>query len=70
MSKYNNMSNFGETTFYENINLNKLKYIIINPAEYEDLIKEQEKDMRRTDKNYNAYASLKKIRDASEVSVD
>ena len=71
MSKYNNMSNIGEITFYENFNLTKLDYIINNPAKYEDLIKEQEKDMRKTDKNNNAYASMtasfQKNRNASEV---
>ena len=56
------MSNIGEPIFYEKINLTKLNYIINKPAKYEDLIKEQEKDMRRTDKNYNAYAVFQKIR--------
>ena len=59
-----NMSNIGETIFYEKINVAKLNYIINNPAKYEDIIKEQEKDMRRTDKNYNAYAVFQKIRNA------
>ena len=59
-----NMSNIGETIFYEKINIAKLNYIINNPAKYEDIIKEQEKDMRRTDKNYNAYAVFQKIRNA------
>ena len=58
------MINTGETVFYEKINITKLNYIINNPAKYEDLIKEQEKDMRRTDKNYNAYAVFQKIRNA------
>ena len=59
-----NMSNIGETTFYEKINVSKLIYIINNPSKFEDIIKEQEKDMRRTDKNYNAYAVFQKIRNA------
>ena len=58
------MSNIGETIFYEKINIAKLNYIINNPAKYEDIIKEQEKDMRRTDKNYNAYAVFQKIRNS------
>ena len=56
----NNM-NIGETTFYEKINITKLKYIINNPDKYDSIIKEQEKDMRRTDKNYNAYAVFHKM---------
>ena len=63
MLKYK-MENIGETIFYEKINIAKLNYIINNPAKYEDIIKEQEKDMRRTDKNYNAYAVFQKIRNA------
>lgn len=53
-----------EDTFYEKINIAKLNYIINNPAKYDDIIKEQEKDMRRTDKNYNAYAVFQKIRNS------
>jgi hypothetical protein len=64
LGKSMNMSNVGETTFYEKINVSKLNYIINNPSKYEDIIKEQEKDMRRTDKNYNAYAVFQKIRNA------
>jgi hypothetical protein len=42
---------------------NPAKYgiLINNPAKFLDIIKEQEKDMKRTDKNYNAYAVFKKI---------
>jgi hypothetical protein len=50
-----NISN--KTTFYEKINVSKLNYISNNPSKYEDIIKEQEKDMRRTgklQKNRNA----------------
>jgi hypothetical protein len=64
LGKSMKMSNVGETTFYEKINVSKLNYIINNPSKYEDIIKEQEKDMRRTDKNYNAYAVFQKIRNA------
>ena len=66
----NRMSNIGETTFYEKINLTKLNYIINNPAKYDDIIKEQEKDMRRTDKNYNAYAIFQKIRNSVIIPYD
>jgi P4 family phage/plasmid primase-like protien len=61
------MLNIGETVFYEKINIAKLNYIINNPTKYEDLIKEQEKDMRRADKNYNAYAVFQKIRNAVTI---
>ena len=44
------MQNIGETTLNKKINIAKLNYIINNPAKYEDIIKEQEKYMRRTDK--------------------
>ena len=56
------MTNIGETTFYEKINVKKLNYIINNPVKYEKIIKEQEKDMRRFDKNYNAFAVFQKLR--------
>ena len=48
------------TPFYEKINLTKLKYIVEHRSEFEDIIKEEEKDMRRDD-NYNAFAIFKKI---------
>jgi hypothetical protein len=55
--------NIGETTFYEKINIYKLDYILKNQSKYEEIIKEQEKDMRRADKHYNAYAVFQKIKD-------
>ena len=54
--------NIGESVFYEKINVKKLNYIINNRAKYESIITEQEKEMRRTDKNYNAYAVFQKLR--------
>ena len=56
--------NIGETTFYEKINIYKLDYILKNQSKYEEIIKEQEKDMRRTDKHYNAYAVFQKIKES------
>lgn len=50
-----------ETTFYEKINLTKLKHIVNNPLKYKDIIEEQERDMRRHDKHYNAFATFQKI---------
>ena len=55
--------NIGESVFYEKINVKKLNYIINNRAKYESIITEQEKEMRRTDKNYNAYAVFQKIKE-------
>lgn len=55
--------NIGESVFYEKINVKKLNYIINNRAKYEAIITEQEKEMRRTDKNYNAYAVFQKIKE-------
>ena len=55
--------NISETTFYEKINIKKLNYILNNCSKYEAIITEQEKDMRRTDKNYNAYAVFQKIKE-------
>lgn len=54
------MDNIQDLQFYEKINLTKLKYIINNPSKYEDIISEQERDMRRY-KNYNAFAVFQKI---------
>jgi hypothetical protein len=51
------------TTFYEKINIKKLNYILNNRSKYEAIITEQEKEMRRTDKNYNAYAVFQKIKE-------
>ena len=56
--------NIGDTTFYEKINIYKLDYILKNQSKYEEIIKEQEKDMRRTDKHYNAYAVFQKIKES------
>jgi len=56
-----NTLKIGEATFYEKINIKKLNYIINNRSKYETIILEQEKDMRRLDKNYNAYVSFQKI---------
>lgn len=55
--------NIGTSTFYEKINIYKLDYILKNQSKYEEIIKEQEKDMRRTDKHYNAYAVFQKIKE-------
>jgi P4 family phage/plasmid primase-like protien len=49
------------TPFYEKINLTKLKHIVANPQKYKDIIDEQERDMRRHDKHYNAFATFQKI---------
>ena len=55
------MTKITETsTYYEKINLTKLKYILNNPTKYENIIAEQERDMRRY-KNYNAFAVFQKI---------
>jgi P4 family phage/plasmid primase-like protien len=53
--------NIAETTFYEKINITKLKHIVNNPLKYKDKIEEQERDMRRHDKHYNAFATFQKI---------
>ena len=58
--------NIGESVFYEKINVKKLNYIINNRAKYESIITEQEKEMRRTDKKYNAYAVFQKLRRIEE----
>ena len=65
MYKYNTMNtlNIADSTFYEKINVAKLNFILNNQSQFEDIIKEQEKDMRRTDKNYNAYAVCQKIKE-------
>ena len=55
--------NIAETTFYEKINIKKLNYIINNPSKYKAIIEEQEKDMRRSNKHYNAYAVFQKIKE-------
>lgn len=55
--------NIGETIFYEKVNIKKLNYILNNRSKYEAIINEEEKDMRRTDKNYNAYAIFQKIKE-------
>ena len=55
--------NIGELVFYEKVNIKKLKYIIKHPAKYEKIIVEDEKEMRRYDKNYNAYAVFQKIKE-------
>ena len=51
-----------DNVFYEKINIKKLNYIINNRSKYETIIKEQEEDMRRSDKNYNAFAVFQKIK--------
>ena len=55
--------NIGDNVFYEKINIKKLNYILNNRSKYETIITEQEKEMRRTDKNYNAYAVFQKIKE-------
>jgi len=57
------IKNIGECIFYEKINIKKLNYILDNRSKYENIITEQEKEMRRTDKNYNAYAVFQKIKE-------
>ena len=55
--------NIEGTVFYEKVNVKKLVYILNNRLKYENIINEEEKEMRRHDKNYNAYASLQKLKD-------
>jgi len=50
------------TIFYEKINISKLRYIYANPNEYEGIIRNEDKGMRRYN-NYNAWTSIKKIID-------
>ena len=66
MLKYNTNKmtlNIAETTFYEIVNVKKLNYIINNRSKFEAIINEQEKDMQRSDKHYNAYAVFQKIKE-------
>jgi hypothetical protein len=53
--------NITETTFYDKINLTKLKHIVNNPLKYKDIIEEQELNMRRHNKHYNDFATFRKI---------
>ena len=62
--------NIGKTIFYEKVNIKKLNYILNNRSKYEAIIKEQEEDMRRTDKNYNAYAVFQKIKENIVIPSD
>jgi len=55
------MLEIGESTFYEKINLTKLKYIIYNQSDYADIIKKEESVMRRENKGYNAFMVFSKI---------
>ena len=55
------MLEIGESTFYEKINLTKLKYIIYNQIDYADIIKNEETVMRRENKGYNAFMVFSKI---------
>jgi hypothetical protein len=54
--------NIGESVFYEKINIKKLNYILSNRSKYEDIIITQQKEMRKFDKNYNAFATPQKIK--------
>ena len=56
-----NNIDIGSTTFYELINVDKLKNIINHYNTFESIIKEQGKDVRRKDKNYNAFTVFQKI---------
>jgi hypothetical protein len=51
------------TTFYENINVANLNYIINDPTKFEKQIKAQEKAMGHLNKHYNAFAALQKMRE-------
>ena len=62
--------NIGENIFYEKINIKKLNYILNNRSKYEAIIKEQEEDMRRHDKNYNAYAIFQKIKENVIIPIE
>ena len=62
--------NISETIFYEKVNIKKLNYILNNRSKYEAIIKDQEEDMRRTDKNYNAYAVFQKIKENIVIPSD
>ena len=62
--------NICETIFHEKVNIKKLNYILNNSSKYEAIIKEQEEDMRRTDKNYNAYAVFQKIKENIVIPSD
>ena len=53
----------GQICFYEKVNIRKLKYILKHPSKYEKKILEDEKEMRRHDKHYNAYAVFQKIKE-------
>ena len=55
------MLEIGESTFYEKTNLTKLKYVIYNQSDYEDIIKAEETIMRREMKGYNAFMVFPKI---------
>lgn len=51
-----------DNVFYEMVNIKKLNYIINNRSKYEDIIINQQKEMRKFDKNYNAFATPQKIK--------
>ena len=49
MTSNNRMTlDISTTPFYEKVNLTKLKYIVDHRSDFEDIIKEQEKDLRQT----------------------
>ena len=54
--------NIQNSVCYEKINVYKFDYIIKNYGIFKNIIDEQEKDMRRLDKNYNVLAILMKIK--------
>ena len=45
------MLNIGDTTFYEKINIVKLKYILNNKDKYKDIVEAEEKAMRRSNRS-------------------
>lgn len=55
------MFSIKDSNFYEIVNISKLRYIVNNPKDYEDVIKAEEKLMRRENKNYNAFAVFQKM---------
>ena len=61
--------NIGESVFYEKINIKKLNYIL-NYRSNEAVITEQQKEMRRTDKHYNAYEVFQKIKESVIIPSD
>ena len=60
------MLDIGNTTFYEKINIVKLKYILNNKDKYKDIVEAEEKAMRRSnrsspDSKCNVWTIIKKV---------